>query len=67
MNLQTETSSRPNKPLPGIDPLKAVAPQCAKPLLPIEPCEVDAYGCVEWFNYERHPLSAAGHAKAKKT
>jgi hypothetical protein len=65
MNLQIET--RPAKPLAGIDPLKAVAPECAKRVMPTEPSEADAYGCVEWFNYEKHPLSGAAHVKAKKT
>jgi hypothetical protein len=65
MNIQTESSSRPIKPLLGIDPLKAVAPERPKPVRPAKPSEEDAYGCVEWFNYEKHPLSAAARAKAK--
>jgi hypothetical protein len=64
MNLQIET--RPNKPLVGVDPLNAVAPECAQRVMPTEPSETDAYGCVEWFNYEKHPLSATVHVKAKE-
>lgn len=65
MNIQTEAWSRPINPLLGIEPLKAVAPERPKAVTPAEPSEEDAYGCVEWFNYERHPQSSAAHAKAK--
>jgi hypothetical protein len=64
MNLQTESRPTP-KPPAGIDPLKAVAREWIGPMSS-EPSEADAYGCVEWFNYEKHPLGAAARVKAKK-
>ncbi|HSC07121.1 MAG TPA: hypothetical protein VLD59_09875 [Steroidobacteraceae bacterium] len=64
MNAQTASSSRPMKPLLGIDPFRVIPAARAKPKAPAEPSEEEAYGCVEWFNYDKHPLRAAALAKA---
>jgi hypothetical protein len=45
---------------------KAVLAARVNAKAPAEPSEEDAYGCVEWFNYEQHPLSAAARAKARR-
>ena len=66
MNAQTGSSSSPMKSPLRIDPFKVTPPGCAraKSKVPAEPSEEEAYGCVEWFNYDKHPLTAAALAKA---
>jgi hypothetical protein len=65
MNIQAESSARPTKPLLGIDPLTMIPAARAKPKAPAEPSEEEVYGCVEWFDYQKHSLSAATRAKTK--
>lgn len=66
MNTQTESSSRSVKTLLEFKPCKAVLAARVNAKAHAEPSEEAAYGCVEWFNYQQHPLSTAARDKARR-
>jgi hypothetical protein len=69
MIAQTNTSSKIMTPL-RIERMPGEAVQTAmrRPtpnVGEVEPCAEAAYGCVEWFDYKRHPLERSPRARKK--
>jgi hypothetical protein len=69
MIAQTNTSSKVMTPL-RIERMPGEAVQTAMrwptpKVGEIEPCAEAAYGCVEWFDYKRHPLKPPSPVRQK--
>jgi hypothetical protein len=67
MIAQTNTSSKVLTPL-RIERMPGDAVQTAMKRLKVaevEPCADVAYGCVEWFDYKRHPLKPPSPGREK--